>query len=292
MKSILRTAVLFLWAGIVSFGQSAPQDFPLLKGPYMGQTPPGPSPQLFLRTLLDRSHSSPVFTPDGNQVFWSADDIIHFMEQTDGVWTRPRHLKLIEDSELEDVPFLSADGNRLYFVAGFRGPDNPERRGIWYVDRSGRGWSAAKSVGPNINRLYGHWQFSVSARGTIYFPARVKDSEEGRIMASQRVNGQYEKAEPVFENLRTGCPFIAPDESYLVFASGYESDAFWKTQLYISFRSKNGSWTAPVNLSRKLGLTTTGQLCPIVSPDGKYLFFISGVHWVEAKIIEELRPKE
>jgi Tol biopolymer transport system component len=40
------------------------------------------------------------------------------------------------------------------------------------------------------------------------------------------------------------------------------------------------------------------ELCPIVSPDGKFLFFISlrgeskSVYWVNAKIIENLKPNE
>jgi Tol biopolymer transport system component len=38
--------------------------------------------------------------------------------------------------------------------------------------------------------------------------------------------------------------------------------------------------------------------CPIISPDGRYLFFNSGrngksdIYWVDAKIIEEFIPKE
>ena len=38
--------------------------------------------------------------------------------------------------------------------------------------------------------------------------------------------------------------------------------------------------------------------CPYVTPDGKYIFFNSGrngnwdIYWVDAKIIEELKPEE
>lgn len=71
---------------------------------------------------------------------------------------------------------------------------------------------------------------------------------------------------------------------------GFETDASWKTSLYICFKKSDGSWGEKINLSKKMGFTRPGQLCPIVSPDGKYLFFMN--FWQDAKIIEELRPKE
>jgi len=33
------------------------------------------------------------------------------------------------------------------------------------------------------------------------------------------------------------------------------------------------------------------ELCPVVSPDGRHLFFLrGGVYWVDAAVIEDLRP--
>ena len=80
------------------------------------------------------------------------------------------------------------------------------------------------------------------------------------------------------------CPFLAPDESYLIFsrvsgpALGY----------YISYRLKDGSWSQPVAL-RQLRAQPTS----FVSPDGKYIFFgYEYGFWAPATFIEELRPKE
>jgi len=45
-------------------------------------------------------------------------------------------------------------------------------------------------------------------------------------------------------------------------------------------------------------LLEKGAFCAIVTPDGRYLFFVCGVDgkyahfWVDASFIEELRPKE
>jgi Tol biopolymer transport system component len=88
-------------------------------------------------------------------------------------------------------------------------------------------------------------------------------------------------------------PFIAPDESYLLFAR--RGGGTRGADLYVSFRAGASRWTG----ARPLGdhVNTEGnELCPVVSPDGKYLFYIGrvdggyGVYWVDASLIWELRP--
>jgi len=80
------------------------------------------------------------------------------------------------------------------------------------------------------------------------------------------------------------CPFIAPDESYLIFsrASGPEPGYF------IAYRLKDGAWSQPIGLKHLRGGPTS-----FVSPDGKYVFFgYQNGFWAPATVIEELRPKE
>jgi Tol biopolymer transport system component len=115
-------------------------------------------------------------------------------------------------------------------------------------------------------------------------------------------------------------PFIAPDESYLIFASD-RPGGYGEADLYICFRQSDGTWPKAQNMGPSIN-TKTGELCPSVSPDGKYLFFSSNrslypnysetpityaekerilnspgngnpdIYWVDAKIIEELKSKE
>ena len=95
-------------------------------------------------------------------------------------------------------------------------------------------------------------------------------------------------------------PYIAPDESYIVYSSRKPSEkpGFG---LLVSFRKRDGGWNQPktIDLGMSAGL-------PFVSPDGKYLFFtgaepgqsrgpgpgVSDIYWASARIIEELRAKE
>jgi Tol biopolymer transport system component len=63
--------------------------------------------------------------------------------------------------------------------------------------------------------------------------------------------------------------------------------------MFISWRRQDGTWREPqaIDLGMNAGL-------PLVSPDGKYLFFTAGergkseIYWVSANIIEAMKPKE
>jgi hypothetical protein len=96
--------------------------------------------------------------------------------------------------------------------------------------------------------------------------------------------------EPIlFESLKyvdAHSPSISPDGSYLIISSN---------GLKILFRKKDGSWTKDISLTEVIGYE---GFCPIVTHDGKYLFFVHDVgdrnlpYWVSARFIEDLRPKE
>jgi hypothetical protein len=67
-------------------------------------------------------------------------------------------------------------------------------------------------------------------------------------------------------------------------------------RIFVSFiKSQDGKWTEPVDLNDKYGIK---GMCPMVTKDGKYLFYLDYVNsrsqpfWVSARFIEELRPKE
>lgn len=47
-------------------------DFPVLRGPYLGQKPPGLIPEIFAEGVMTtefHEHSSPAFSPDGKEVY-------------------------------------------------------------------------------------------------------------------------------------------------------------------------------------------------------------------------------
>ncbi|TFG74501.1 MAG: hypothetical protein E4H23_11925 [Chrysiogenales bacterium] len=100
---------------------------------------------------------------------------------------------------------------------------------------------------------------------------------KGDIYISRFENDQY--AEP--ENLGSAInnehfdmdPFIAPDESYLIFSSSRPGGS-GNNDLYISFRKPDGGWSAAVNMGSAVN-SYAHEIHPFVSRDGKYLFFCS-----------------
>jgi hypothetical protein len=68
-------------------------------------------------------------------------------------------------------------------------------------------------------------------------------------------------------------PYIAPDESYLVFMASGRKDGIGGGDLYIRF-SKNGERSTAKLLGEPFS-TRAFEISPKVSPDGKYFFFTS-----------------
>jgi len=91
---------------------------------------------------------------------------------------------------------------------------------------------------------------------------------------SRHIDGKYEKPIRMSDAINTGRyiahPFIAPDESYLIWDAEKENEN--TPDIYISFRQKDGSWGDPINLGDKINTPAYEQHAR-VTPDGKYLLF-------------------
>jgi len=290
---------------IAKGAEEKPIQFPVLEGDYMGQTPPGERPELFAPGIVSSIwglHSAAAFSPDGNIVMWApmitvpgqlySSGGILMSERQNGRWTPPRFASFTGNNE-GDVPFFSPDGKRVYFMSMMAPPDDPksERERIWYVDRTGEGWSEPELVNAAVNDYPHHWHFSVDAEHSIYFGSSVPDGlGEGDIYSAKLVDGTWQKPEnlgaPVNTGESEGMPFIAPDGSYLLFSRNYD--------LYISYRTEDGGWCEPVKLEAPINSPSL-EICPMVSSDGKYMFFLSQrggeshIWWVDAGFIEKLK---
>ncbi len=176
-----------------------------------------------------------------------------------------------------------------------------------YIERTDSGWSKIKSLGPMFDREdWGIMVLSVSNKGTIVFDdyksndviriSRIKDGkrEEPKLLGKEINSGKW-----------TAHPFIAPDESFLIWGSERE-DGYGMSDNYISFRQEDGSWGSAINMGDKINseLVENGASLTL---DGKYLLFGRSEekvredgstywdtknYWVDAKIIEQLRPQK
>lgn len=285
--------------------QAAPQ-FPVLKGDYLGQEKPGDTPLMFAPGVVsghgfDSEHSPAVFSPDGKEVYWTKKfrGPILYMKQEKGVWTAPQPAPFC--SEYGDgEPFFSPDGRKLFFLS-LRPikPDGPTgKENMWVVERIPGSWSEPKPVSPLINACDLHWLFSIASNGTIYFASpREGGFGANDIYRSRLVNGEYQEPENLGNVINTSgvdhTPCIAPDESYLIFVSRGRASSSGDFQFYISYKNEDGSWQEPIDLGQKINSLGSG-LCPAVTPDGKYMFFIGrgDIYWISAGFIDKLRPQK
>jgi ankyrin repeat protein len=285
-----------------------PVRFPVLSGEYMGQERPGPEPAVFALDIVsshDGEHGCITFSADGREAYWATSFVISDTGYSSGGilssridndrWTEPEFAFFTRGLKTkDDVPFCSPDGGRIYFVS--RRPTAPGtstgKENIWYIEKRSGEWSTPIPVSKAVNFLDVHWQISVSRALSLYFCC----SEKG-LCCSRWENGGYTEPVPVGnpagDDFSGDTPFIAPDESYLIFNS-FREGGHGGSDLYIAFRDRDGEWTKPVNMGPGVN-SPAGERCPILSPDGRYLFFLStrngksNVWWVDAGVIDGLR---
>jgi len=282
-------------------------DFPVLKGPYLGQKPPGMTPEIFAPGIIsteEKYELNSIFSLKGDEFYYEISTttqeekkegkyfyVIMVSKQENGVWKKPEMVPFSGKYSTMDMCF-SPDGTRLYFCSDRPNPwDSSSNTHIWYVDRLDNGWSEPKILGPPIySPECQQGQPTFTTDGTMYFRKDPKGSLD--LYYSRYVNGKY--LEPVIlgEAINTpyeeGKPFIAHDESYLLFIRyGMPVSIDGGRGLYISFKKEDGSWTPAKN-------TNINGSLPKLTPDGKYFFFSRGgdIYWVNAKIIEDLRSKD
>lgn len=300
MKKQLLIIYILLAFSLNAFTQQYKADFPKLTGPYMGQKPPGTTPVKFVPGIIstDSHEFSCCFSPDGNEFYFARRDpepnqtVMMVSRQVNGVWTKPEPEAALLPEKFTFEPFVTPDNKRLYFQTAGVVDGKPEMM-TKYVERNEKGWGEIKNPGSPFNPGK-TMHISSTIDGTIYTTDISGGMGTEALGIIKKVNGEYKKLEklvPPFNKIeKEQHPWIAPDESYMIFTVRRPGQQPVST-LFYSFRDKSKQWSEPkeLNLGMAAGL-------PFVSSDGKYLFFTSGeqgksdIYWVSAKVVEELKP--
>jgi hypothetical protein len=273
-----------------------------LTGLYLGQTPPDKTPRTFLPGIINEEvHSTTVFSLQGDEVYWTPMESglqnIRFMKIENGFWTQPQELYLGNNND-DGEPCFSPDGNKLYFTSWRISNTNgySYKENIWYAERTTEGWDDPVILPPVVNELDLHWSFSVSDSGNLYYAAHpMGEGETNDIYCAEFEDSSFMRRYKLDETINTAgsedTPFIAPDESYLIFSRLPDFNSY--AEIYISFKNEDGTWGEAIEMT---GINTGGhEVCPHLSPDGLYLFFISSrsgkfkPYWVSADIIDDYK---
>jgi Tol biopolymer transport system component len=308
-KNSARLACLVLSFACLWGSHTRQDDFPVLRGLYFGQPPPGKTPVKFPFDFMPaghKLHSAPVFTPDGKDVYFSAMDFsvrfsekIFVMSMRNGTWTPPR-VAPFSGEYFEGSPSMSRDGRYLFFSSARTmdqdGMNETGERNIWYVERDEEGWSPPRTLpfrtagwenGSDLSAL-GNLFFDSSDIYKISFPTDAPDAAEA---LGPAVNSDATELHPC----------VAPDERFIVFYSSrpghYGSGG---GDLYISFKNNDGTWAPAINLGESFNKGHLSTSFPRLSPDGKYFFFLklvsipwqAEVYWASVEALDDLkRPR-
>jgi glyoxylase-like metal-dependent hydrolase (beta-lactamase superfamily II) len=264
-----------------------------LKGPYLGQEPPGLEPKVFAPGIVSTAGGfefSCTFSPDGNEFYFNRGPDIWWSHLTDEGWTAPEPVTF-NTPQLDHEPHITLDGKRLFFGSNRLRPgggNNPY--GIWMMERTGSGWGDPQFI---FQAMY----VTSTLDGTLYIGNMAYP--EGGVIVLHPSGDLYSPPERLQAPINTGSndgwnhPGVSPDGKYIVFDStrpgalGGEFDS----DFYVSFRNDDGSWSEPSHFTEIS--TPGGNMCAYITPDGKYLFFhaANDIYWVSAEIINKLRDK-
>jgi hypothetical protein len=223
-------AIVLLSAAAASQAQHT--DFPNRTGPYLGQKPPGLTPEIFAPGMISMGYfeRSVVFSPTQDELFFQLrclgfTTILLHMERTGGQWTGPETAFFSGVPEYnDDCPFFTCDGRRLFFVSKRPVSGKGEIRkdaDIWMLPRIGKDWGGPLHAGKPLNSAFDDDYPTLSRSDDLYFSSNREGNYDiytahfSGTGFSQPLRLNAEINTTYFE----GHPFIAADGSYLIFSS-------------------------------------------------------------------------
>ena len=265
-------------------------------------TPPEPtSAELWGQHLI--STEAPEFATtvnaDGTEVFFNRTTpdrssmwLMRAVKGQDGQWSEPQQLPFTTGQYLDVDPFLSHDGNRLYFSSDRPATpaDTFDILNTWYVDRTETGWSDPVLAPAPLNSDSTEIFISMTQSGDAFFVSE-RDGHRG-IVVCRFENGAYQPAERVDLKLRgepiyASNPSVASDGSFLIVAAR-DPEGTGSPDLFIT-RYRDGEWTELENLGPEVN-SPWADFAPGLSKDDKILYFSSERPGIVPEQEEGVRP--
>ncbi|MCK8520715.1 hypothetical protein M0D21_04000 [Aquimarina sp. D1M17] len=207
-------------------------------------------------------------------------------------WSEAKNLSF-STGEYRDVdPFLTADGNRLYFTST-RPVIANDKGGVyntWYVDRLEDKWSEPIHLDFPFNSDSTDIFITMSKNGNAYF---VSERFQGRdIVVVKNTKDGYKQAEKIVlqlngEPIYASNPSISSNEDFLIVAAR-DPKGKGDADLFVSW-NENGVWTELENLGAAVNSEYT-EFAPGLSKNDEVLYFTSERPGVVGKRPEGERP--
>ncbi len=294
---LLIVGTLFLNACNTTNQKANEIDFPPLEALFFEENPPGLIPEIL----------APGFVATGEDFVgnakFSSDMKEIYVDKHDGNY---------KNSKTIVIRYENNKWHNDSIITNIKRPDNFSKDGTIiykqnkYRKRTESGWSELKNMGAPFDDKF-IMGISITGKKTIFFSHFDRPDRDGAISYSRFIDGKYQPSQKLGKEINNGKPlahpYVAPDESYILWDAVREG-GYGDSDLYISFKQKDGSWGVVMNLGPYIN-TEQSDSSPSVTPDGKYLTFFRGGHtinedgsfyvfgnpyWVSVQVIENLRP--
>ncbi len=294
MRIAVRVAGIGLVVAVAAWltaGVPAGQSGTTPGGPYLGQRPPGDTPELFAPGIVSTGgvDRDIAMAPDGREIYFGVSGpayqyttvLVTRLEH--GRWSSPAVVPHLDDPRYLNLePALSADGSRLFFLSTRPDPARGVPAGnqdIWVMTRTPGGWSEPRNLGAPVNTDLAEYFPSLTRDGTLYFTREERGSRISHIWRARLADGMYRAPEKLPPQVNSGRSqynaFVAPDESYLIVPTDGRDDTLGGCDYYVTFRRPDDVWSEPINLGPAINSASALEYSPYVSPDGRYFFFMA-----------------
>jgi hypothetical protein len=254
----MRTKIILLFATVIAsiqFGYSQ------IDSLYLGKTPPGCTPEIFLQ----HAHARLAITNDGKTIYFSKTDndgsnykTVYYYQFESNKWNGPT--KLFTGFV---APSLSRNEDTLYTQS--------YNYQSYYSVKNTTGWSTPVIMSNSI--LY---YIQETNLGNLYCGADPSADPNDLWRLSTVL---FDKTDPTFNYLKSPLNtsngnvefYIAKDESYMVL--GANEGGPGGRDLYISYRKNDFGWTNPKSLGALINNGNAYKWGPFVTKDNQYLFY-------------------
>ena len=271
---------------IISFASSYPQAIPQ-DSLYLGQTPPGATPKIFIlpvsKGLMPGERIT--ITSDGKEIYYSelngyppTINRIKCFKYLDNKWEGPFIV-----FEGYDSPGLSINDSVMYIEKNINSTSCS-----FYSVRNDTGWSTPVRMFSTNQQTHYYQQTNP---GNYYLASKTSATPGNSDICKQIINNSDTAIQSLGLPLNTttsGNDFcISKDESFIIMSKFIPGSA---SDMYISLKNEKGNWTNPKILDNPVSAPNPyWEFGQYITKDNKYLFFTRGgndlasysIYWVK-----------
>lgn len=271
-----------------------------------GQKPPLTIPEIYEPkfSFIEKVNFETFdFSTDYNEFCYTIIDttnkrqLIYYTKRDNGNWTKPDIAYFVPNNGSGYNPSFSPDGK--YFSYSYASD-------LWSAVKKENKWSIAEKMPEPISTNKYECSISFAKNGSIYIAGNGRPegkSDQCDIYCTKFMSDKLDSAKNMsnLNSTRSECSVsVSPNEEFIVFTRYFEKQGRNATDLYVSFRDKNGCWTIAQDLGPYFN-SLGSNYSPKFSNDGKYFFFKQAIwndklknykittYWVSKNYFNDLR---